>query len=134
MGIVVGNGSSGPGVVNGDWEIDYPEQFPTAVSYQANESSEAGIPVVGYASPPEAPAGAAGSTLAVARDANGDAEVFAIGTGGVVYHDWQNRPPAGPAGECWQITPNLPPVCTQPSDTGHPPNTKPPPGKTTIRP
>ncbi len=51
VGIVVSNGSSGPNVVNGDWEIDYPSTFPTAVYYQTNESSEGGVHVVGYASP-----------------------------------------------------------------------------------
>lgn len=51
VGVVVSNGSSGPNVVNGDWEIDYPNQFPTEVYYQTNESSEAGVSVVGYASP-----------------------------------------------------------------------------------
>jgi hypothetical protein len=51
VGIVVSNGSSGPNVVNGDWEIHYPSLFPTAVYYQTNESSEDGYSVVGYASP-----------------------------------------------------------------------------------
>jgi hypothetical protein len=51
VGVVYSNGSSGPNVVNGDWETKYPSQFPTAVYYQTNESSEAGGKLVGYASP-----------------------------------------------------------------------------------
>ena len=51
VGIVISNGSSRPNVVNGDWEVDYPSTFPTAVYYQTNESQEAGVPLAGYASP-----------------------------------------------------------------------------------
>jgi hypothetical protein len=51
VGIVVGNGSSGPDVVNGDWEINFPAAFPTGVHYRANESSEDGMHLAGYASP-----------------------------------------------------------------------------------
>jgi hypothetical protein len=49
VGIVVGNGSSGPDVVNGDWTTN--GNFPTEVYYRANESSEGGVSLVGYASP-----------------------------------------------------------------------------------
>jgi CHAP domain len=51
VGVVYSSGSPGPNVVNGDWETKYPKQFPTAVVYQTNESSEAGGKLVGYASP-----------------------------------------------------------------------------------
>jgi hypothetical protein len=51
VGVVYSNGSSGPNVVNGDWETNFPDEFPTSVYYQANESSESGTKLVGYASP-----------------------------------------------------------------------------------
>jgi hypothetical protein len=57
VGIVVGIGSSGPDVVNGDWAIQAPYTGPpTAVVYVANESSSGpasagGEPLVGFASP-----------------------------------------------------------------------------------
>jgi hypothetical protein len=57
VGIVVGSGSSGPDVVNGDWAIQAPYTGPpTAVVYVANESSSGppsagGEPLVGFASP-----------------------------------------------------------------------------------
>jgi Big-like domain-containing protein/CHAP domain-containing protein len=55
VGVVASNGSSGPNVVNGDWEIDYPNDFPTAVYYQTNEvNSDGGNSdgdLDGYASP-----------------------------------------------------------------------------------
>jgi hypothetical protein len=51
VGVVVSNGTIGPNVVNGDWEINYPALFPTLVDYQANERTEGGVSVVGYASP-----------------------------------------------------------------------------------
>jgi hypothetical protein len=57
VGIVVGMGSSGPDVVNGDWAIQAPYTGPpTAVVYVANENSSGpasagGEPLVGFASP-----------------------------------------------------------------------------------
>jgi hypothetical protein len=90
VGVVVSNGSSGPNVVNGDWEIKYPSQFPTAVYYMANESSEAGVPLTGYASPPAtSPLSSDTPTPQVASyvDPSGTYQVFtATATG--VYETW----------------------------------------------
>ena len=80
VGVVVSNGNSGPDVVNGDWEIKYPNQFPTAVYYQANESSEAGVSLVGYASPPTT-SPSSSSSVAVLPTSDGHIQVFSDANG-----------------------------------------------------
>ena len=88
VGVVVSNGSAGPNVVNGDWEIKYLSQFPTAVYYKANENSEAGVPLAGYAALP-ATAPSSSPSVAVLPTSDGHIQVFsdANGTLGENWYD-----------------------------------------------
>ncbi len=90
VGVVVGNGSSGPNVVNGDWEIKYPSQFPTAVYYQTDESSEAGVSLAGYASPPAGVS--SGSPILTSSSSlhtpDGYIHVFSGNSTGSVWETW----------------------------------------------
>jgi hypothetical protein len=94
VGVVVGDGSSGPDVVNGDWETSYPSTFPTAVAYQANQTSEAGIPVVGYASPPGSGSGA--SVVQPVSTSDGHVQLFEV-SNGLVEENWYD-PGSGAVG------------------------------------
>jgi hypothetical protein len=90
VGIVTGSGSSGPDVVNGDWEIDYPTELPTAVAYRANESTEAGLPVVGYASPVAPAAALSVTTSSVASGTTGLPYTASLAaSGGQAPYTWK---------------------------------------------